>query len=296
MLHAVTARLALSLALAILLPSAPACTRLSSPAASAPAGAFVGNFDSGSASPWVVQAANYGYSDKADVHFGDFALDAAVVGEGRFSGRFSVPAFPGGRTRSQLFTRRPINAGGDDYYSLMFYVPQGGFQPGTSGYWGVQIAELNYEGIAGGQPSFSLVAEADHVTARLCTGNTEKTSAHLCPFNSNADAPGTTLPGRYAVPKGKLVPGWHEFVIHAHWSISRSGVIEVWHRLKGQVEWVRTVRFKGYPTLQTHNGAYPPNTIDVIQAYRGPSTSPVTVWLDGFGRWPTLRAARAALP
>jgi Polysaccharide lyase len=258
---------------------------------------FIGDFESGGKGQWVVQAANAGYRDKPNVRFGEFHVDDTIVGEGSYSGRFTLPAFQGGRTRSQLFTRRSSNEGGDDYYSLMFYVPPGGFHPGTSGYWGVQIAELNWEGLAAGQPTFSLVAQADHVTARLCSGRVGARHGKPCQYDSNADIDTTNVAPRYAVARGRLEPGWHEFVVHAHWATDSTGAIEVWHRRKGQTAWSKNAVFKGYPTLQSSpGGSVPASTIDIIQAYRGPSSRPVTVWLDGFGRWQSLAAAKAALP
>jgi hypothetical protein len=250
--------------------------------------------------PWVPQAANYRYVDSAQVHFGNFYVDSQTRGEGAYGGQFTLPAWSGGRTRSQVITRRPVGVGSDDYYTLMFYVPQGwssGTGTGGTNFWGVSIAELNYQGLGLGSPNVALQAHDDHVTLALATG-ISTTSKPYFQYDSNADSPGyTNQPPLYAIPAPMQTGVWHELVIHCHWATDRSGMIEIWHRLKGQTSWTKTVSFSGYPTLQTNaDGSLPSNTLDVLQAYRGPSTAPTTVWLDGFRRWTGLNNALTSLP
>ena len=257
---------------------------------------FVGDFDSGKTRPWMAQAANYGYQDNDVVHFGDINVDDQVVGQGRFSGRFTLPAWRGGKTRSQLITPRPVNAGGDDYYTLMFYVPHG-WTAGTGSFWGVQIAQVNFESLGPGGPTVALQLHADHVTLVLQSGVTTKRFPYF-QYRSNADSPGTpNVRPLYAIPRGMYTGVWHELVLHCHWAGDDTGVVEVWHRRKGQTKWKQTVSLHGVATLQTESdGSFPQRTLDDIQAYRGPSTAPVTVWLDGFARLTSLEAAQSALP
>jgi hypothetical protein len=272
-----------------------ATTTASVPSTSVGPSLFNGTFDAGTYKPWTPQASNYGYADNSQVHFGTFNL-SQTAGEGAYGGQFTVPGWSGGRTRSQVIANRTVNAGGDDYYSLMFYVPSG-WSPGTSQFWGVSIAELNFQGLGTGGPSIALQAHADHVTVAMQTG-TATTTAPYYAYRSNADSSGTpNMPALYAIPAPMQTGVWHDLVIHVHWATNSQGVVEVWHRLKGQTAWAKTVSLSGYPTLQTNpDGSIPSATLDVLQAYRGPSTAPTTVWLDGFQRWGSLTSAFASLP
>jgi hypothetical protein len=90
---------------------------------------------------------------------------------------------------------------------------------------------------------------------------------------------------------------WHELVVHVHWATDSSGLVAVWHRLKGQRAWKRTAFLTGYPTLAVdENGNYPLRTGDKIGAYRARSFAPTSVWLDGFSRSHSFAAAAANLP
>jgi hypothetical protein len=179
----------------------------------------------------------------------------------------------------------------------MLYLPPGWdtSPSGPSGFWGVEVAQLNYEGIWG--PTLGLQAHPDHVTLAVQTGvcgNRE------CQYASNADNGRRTnsLRPLYAIPRSRMQLGvWHELIIHAHWATDSSGVIDVWHRVKGRKSWKQTVHLTGYPTVQvTSNGSYVARTTDKIGAYRGPSNAPVSVWLDGFSRSRSFAAATAHLP
>jgi hypothetical protein len=258
---------------------------------------FTGDFETGTYRPWNAQCSNTGYSNNGTSDFGPLTIVKGLGGQGAYAGQFQLPANTTIKQRCQVIVSRTVNLGGDDYYSLMFYVPPGGFQPGTSGgAFGPSIAQLNFQNLANG-PTVALWAKADHVTVVLRTGKACTTSSPQIEWRSNADQSGQNLPALYAVPPGQLVPGWHEFVIHTHNAKDSSGRIDVWHRLEGQAAWTQTVGFGGYPMVEwTCAGAIPSSTLDSIQAYRGPSPQPVTVILDGFTRAASFAAAAAELP
>jgi Polysaccharide lyase len=258
---------------------------------------FDGDFDTASYQPWsAAQASNYGHANNPQVHFGPFNVDNQTVGQAPYSGRFQLPAWSGGKTRSQLIHYRSVNVGSDDYYSLMFYVPAG-WTPGTTAFWGVSIAEFNFQNLGPGGPTIALQAHADHVTVAMQTGTTTTTFPNY-QYRSNADVTGgPNLPPLYAIPRPMQLGVWHELVVHAHWASNKTGVLETWHRLKGQTGWTKTASLSGYPTLQSNpNGTVPTSTLDVIQAYRGASMAPVTVWLDGFSQSPSFAAAAGNMP
>jgi hypothetical protein len=90
---------------------------------------------------------------------------------------------------------------------------------------------------------------------------------------------------------------WHELIVHVHWATDSTGVIETWHRLKGQTSWTKTASLTGYPTVMLNpDGTYPTATTDKIGAYRAQSTAPTSVWLDGFTRSQSFQTAASALP
>ena len=260
---------------------------------------FDGGFETGTYKPWgTPQSSNGGNPvNNPGVHFGPFDVVTNPVGQGRYAGEFDLPAWSGGNTRSQLITPRPIGVGTDDYYTLMFYIPQG-WTPGTSSFWGVQITEMDFEGLGGNGGPVSLQLHSNHLTLNLASGVTT-TNAPYSQYRSNADSPGTpNVPAMYAVPPGSLQQGaWNELIVHIHWATHSTGAIEAWHRVLGQSTWTKTVSLSGYPTLQTNaNGSLPASTNDVIQAYRSASTAPVSVWLDGFSRSQSFATAAAHLP
>ena len=218
--------------------------------------------------------------------------------DGAYAARFDLPADSTHLTRCQVITKRPVNAGGDDYYSLMFYLPDGWTTGITPPQFGVLIAQLNLQNLGPGGPTISLVAFPDHVTLVMQTGITT-TGKPAYQYESNADIRSRylNLPKLYAVPPGMQLGVWHELIIHAHWATDSSGKIDAWHRIKGKKAWKKTASLRGYPTLQDYpDGTYPPTTIDMIGAYRVRSAAPTSVWLDGFTRSGSFATAAAHLP
>ena len=104
----------------------------------------------------------------------------------------------------------------------MVYLPNG-WTTGTTGFWGVEIAQYNWEGLWGS--TVDLQAHADHITLTLQSGICANSS---CQYASNADSPGSpTLPALYAIPKGMQLGVWHELIVHVHWATDKTGVVEV---------------------------------------------------------------------
>ena len=187
---------------------------------------FDGSFDAGTYKPWTVpQCANYGHQQTTRT-FGNFYVTGTRVGQGKYAGLFTLPADPNHLTRCELLTRRDVNVGGDDFYSLMVYLPKK-WSPGTNAFWGVEIAQFNWEGMPGAP--VSLEAHADHVTLVLESGVCGKP----CRYRSNADAPKANLPPLYAIRPAMTLGVWHELIVHVHWATDSSGLVAVWHRVKG---------------------------------------------------------------
>jgi Polysaccharide lyase len=273
---------------------------------------FTGDFETGSYTPWPKpQCSNYGYSlgvGGAIANFGPFYADTAgrthnadtvPAGQGAYFGEFSVPADTQHKQRCQLAYQRSVNNGGDDYYSLMVYVPAG-WSPGNVA-WGPVVAQLNYQAWSGGK-ALALTVRPDHVTITMQVGKVNATPP-LYTLSSDADNPSTcrgSIPcSIYAIPPGHLKQGaWNEIILHDHWTTTPSGVVEAWYRQKGAVNWTQSVHLTGVPTLQydaTHSGVSE-TTLETLGNYRAPSSVPETVYLDGFTRAASFAAAAAELP
>jgi hypothetical protein len=90
-------------------------------------------------------------------------------------------------------------------------------------------------------------------------------------------------------------------IIHVRWATDTTGLVEAWHRPAGTGPWTKTVTISGYPTLQWTSSRGPTaitdsRTNDKIGAYRGHSTTPLTIWHDGFARTTSFATAAASLP
>ncbi len=254
---------------------------------------FSGGFATAKFKPWgTPQCANYGQLNTAKNTFGNFFFDTSNVGAGYAAGRFDLPADPLKLTRCELLTIRTLDIGSDDYYSDMVYLPKG-WTTGTNGFWGVEVAQLNWEGLWGS--TIDLQAHPDHITLTMQSGVCANSQ---CQWDSNADSPGhPNLPPLYAIPRPMQLGVWHELVIHVHWATDATGVVEVWHRLRGQTAWTKTASLSGYPTVQVRaDGSHPAYCADKIGAYRAQSTAPTSVWLDGFSRSQSFAGAAAYVP
>jgi hypothetical protein len=259
---------------------------------------FTGDFETGNVSQWTwgAQCAN---TSSAPMLFtrGTITVQSEVVAQGKYAARIDLPAAPGDKTACETLSKRTIGVGTDDYYGLMVRFPSDWREPAPGG-GGVAIAQLNYQAIWGSP--VMLIAHADHIALVLQSGlcNPGGTSNPGCTYSSG---PGGNVKPMLAVPAPMALAAWHELVVHVRWTTDRSGIIEVWHRLKGSGAWNKTVALSGYPTLQWTPDAGPQAiadsiTSDKIGAYRASADFPLTVWHDGFVRTTSFAAAASALP
>jgi len=194
-------------------------------------------------------------------------------------------------------SKRLVDVGTDDYYGLMVRFPSEWREPSPAT-WGLAIAQFNYQNIWGSP--VMLAAHADDIELVLKSGlcTSVSTSKPGCTYASGR---GGNLARMAAVPVSLALEVWHELIVHVRWTTDSSGIIEVWHRLKGGGTWNKTVSLSGYPTLQWTAEEGPEaiansTTFDSIGAYRGHADFPLTVWHDGFVRTTSFAAAASALP
>ena len=293
-------RVAPALALAAL-----AFTPMSATAQSPGAGVvFTGDFETDNIlAQWNAQCLNTGFPSTATSKRGTVNLTARVVGQGKRAARFNLPGADVNNA-CELNHQRPIGLGTDDFYGLMFLFPKSWREPSPAG-WGLSLAQFSYQGIHGAP--VALLAHAHNIQLVIQTGLCQpitQENSNGCVYSSGA---GGNVRPMIAVPAPLRLGVWHELIVRVHHVIDSSGVVEVWHRLKGQVRWQKRVSFRGHPTVQwtpellqlTPDGVLTlsfSGTVDKIGAYRGPADFPVSVWQDGFVRATSFAAAAAALP
>jgi Polysaccharide lyase len=268
-----------------------------------PAGAgaivFKGDFETGDYSQWTwnAQCANTGVPSSALSIRGTITVQSEAAAQGRYGARFDLPAAPNDKTACETLSKRSIGLGTHDYYGMMVRFPPDWREPSSVG-WGLSIAQLNFQNIWGAP--VMLVAHANHIALVLQSGRCRSAfmSRPGCTYSSG---PGGNVRRLVAVRAPMALDAWHQLIVHVRWATNSSGVLEVWHRLKGGQRWNKTVSFRGRPTVQwTANkgrqrvvGSV---TADKIGAYRGRADFPLTVWHDGFVRGRSFAATASALP
>jgi hypothetical protein len=226
---------------------------------------------------------------------GTLRVQQRIVAEGRFAARFNLPPDTTKPTACEIIHNRTLDLGRDDYYALAVFFPRRWKEPGEgrSSFWGMVIAQLNYELITG--PPVGLFAHRRYVNLTVQSGYFDgyRTRWH----SGNGIARGN-LPRMYAIPPPLKLGSWHQLIVHVRWSAGNDGAVDVWHRLAGKRRWRQTVRFVGKPTVQwsaSKPAANEMRTWDKLGGYRGTSSSPASVWHDAFCRATTLNAAKSCL-
>jgi hypothetical protein len=153
------------------------------------------------------------------------------------------------------------------------------------GGWGLTFAQLGfqYPPVWGGP--LSLTAHKDSVEVVVQGGS--------CAYGTGC----TRSIHQNIVPAGSLATGvWHQFIVHSHWAADASGITEVWWKTSNSATWTKTASLSGGPTVEWAPGTSPtaPN-LDKIGAYRGASSVPLSIWLDGFCRATSFDAAASCL-
>lgn len=254
--------------------------------------AFTGNFETGDIKPWQstfwggAQCTNYG------VHVnGNLYIETDSVAKGLFSARFDLPA-ANSYNSCELLRGRTI-AMDDEWYSMEIRFPSDWAEPSSTG-WGLEMAQLNFQSIWG--TPVGVVAHSNYVDLILNAGlcYPPKSGNPSCQYSSGI---GGNLPEQHIIPTSAFSPGtWHQLLIHVKWTNGNDGIIEGFHRLRGETTWTRTASLSGYPTLQ-RTSSYTPvasdRTVDKIGAYRGRASFPLSVWQDNFCQATTMAAAES---
>ena len=247
---------------------------------------FKGDFEGGNISPWQstplggAQCLNYGVPSDSNETRGNLFVVTDTVAGGNYAGRFDLPA-ASKNNACELLRGRTV-AMDDEWYSMDVRFPGDWQEPSPAG-WGMSLAQFNFENIWG--TPLSVSAHANYVgltlNAGLCTPVTS--SKPSCQYSSGI---GGNVASQSIIPSSDFSTGiWHQLLIHVKWTNGGDGIVEGFHRLRGQTAWTQTVKFIGYPTLQ-RTATFTPTasdvTVDKIGAYRGAASFPLSVWQDNF--------------
>jgi hypothetical protein len=197
------------------------------------------------------------------------------VAQGRYGARIDLPAAPQ-PTACEAVRKRTLDLS-EEWYALEFRLPLDWQEPSRAS-WGAVIAQLNYQNIWG--PPVGIYVHADRVRLGLQSG--------LCRPVGTPHPPGpgcaTSLTWN-VIPTAPQLGVWHQVLLHVRWATNDSGLLQLFHRRRGEPTWKRRLNFSGKPTVQWTSTVSPDpgnTTIDKIGAYRGHSTRPLSVWHDNF--------------
>jgi hypothetical protein len=244
---------------------------------------FSGNFHTGDTSQWTwgAQCPNVnGYiPPPGSGNIGELHIVTDVVAQGKYSGRFDLPAYESNNS-CEVLRKRSLGLGTDDWYAQEVYFPSNWREP--SG-WGLLLGQYDFQGITG--PPVGPYAHGDYVDLGIEAGLCPPPE-HVCQHNV---AP-------LIVPRGTHLGGtWQQFIVHVYHATDSSGLVQGWWRPRGGT-WTQTVNESG-PTVQWEHS--PPTsdstTADKIGAYRGGAPFPISIWQDGFCVATSFAAAESCL-
>jgi Polysaccharide lyase len=203
-----------------------------------------------------------------------------------------LPPDPTKATACEILHSRTLDLGRDDYYALAVFFPHTWKEP-ASVFWGMAIAQFNYEGITG--PPVGLFAHGQYVNLTIQSGYFDGYATRW--HSGNGIARGN-VPRMYAIPPRLELGSWHQLIVHVRWSAGNDGEVDVWHRLRSKRRWKQTVRLRGKPTVQwsaSRAARTDLRTTDKFGGYRGESSFPASVWHDAYCRVTSLKAAKSCL-
>jgi hypothetical protein len=181
--------------------------------------------------------------------------------------------------------KHSLNVGCPNYYSVNSCIVSVSARP-DSMFTLINSGACPASGVAPGCPWYSATPDGGNYS--ICRGFT-----------------GSQCGPHYIVPPGQLTLNvWHEIIMHVYYTLDNTGIVEFWHRVKGQASWTKTVSVSGgFPTLQTGPTAFGTTvtasningwtSTDRFGLYRWPEADPATMWADDWCRGPSFDAAAA---
>ena len=258
--------------------------------------------------PWHGKQDRTTQQQTAHSAFGTIKAVRGLLGGTRYGFQIDLPAtraavgFDGFSRAQVIDVNRSLVMGADEFYTLEF-LPDHGWKCGTGLFTGCELWE-SWQHYA--PPALAIQAHDTYVGFVSKTGPpvTNYALDHKGKYVSAVGAPKsgvgvTRLPDCYMVPPSDYAQGVvHQYIVRRRvtMTVGVTGVLEGWYRFKGAKTFKPAFSLTGYPTVQydPHGGVG--SCFDVVQAYRGPSTAPVTVKVGGYSRSDSFAEAAAFLP
>jgi Polysaccharide lyase len=245
---------------------------------------FTGDFETGNELQWDwgAQCQNIGTQyTLGDPNRGVLSFVTSSVAQGNYAARVDLPA-ASANNGCEVLHRHVTKANSDDWYGMELMLP-GNWQSPSS--WGMLVAQFNqYGGQLDWGPPVGIVAFGSSVNLVTQSGSCNTAANGGCQYSSGLDG---TIPMTQIVPASAFqTQRWIQMIVHIRWATDSTGVVEGWSRYRGDSTWSKTVTQTGRPTLQW-NASTLPNPdgavgADKIGAYRGASSTPLSVWLDNY--------------
>jgi hypothetical protein len=266
---------------------------------------------------WTHQAGDQFSSNPFNgIFYGTIAPSNNTGDTGSWSGNFSLPANTTNMQGAMMLHSRTVKNGQDEWFGMAYYFPTGWPQslarPSAPQQTSLNVACPNYYSV--NSCMVSVAAKPDSMFTLINSGACPASGVGSgCPwYSASPDGgdysvcrgfTGSQCGPHYIIPPGQLILNvWHEIIMHVYYTTGNNGVVEFWHRIKGQTAWQKTVSVSGgFPTLQTGPTSFGTTvtasnldgwrSTDQFGMYRWPSASPATLKVDSWCRATTFNAA-----
>ena len=235
---------------------------------------FTGDFETGDASQWYSVSWNQKRPMKEQMQ-----IVTSPVRQGKYAARLTVhdgdQFLNTSGERVQFDRPGPSEQEGDKYwYAWSTLFPEGWQAPED---WQVIFdwhASADYSRIC--QPLQLEINNNNTVAAKMLAGDV---TGYRC-FSGS----GTAVSQSETIIDRITTGIWNDFVIHVRWTTSENGLIEIWHKLETDSNFIKVISWEGIPTLQYKGDPSDPDVPYLLLAnYRDASNSHTSVlYHDGF--------------
>jgi hypothetical protein len=248
------------------------------------------------------------------IMYGTISIGSNADSGGKAANLF-LPSFTGGHQGVEMLHSRTVKNGSDEWFAIALYFPSSYAASMTNANGTTLVSGPtcpNYYSVNGCMENLGVSNNSIYVLVNSGACPASGVSPG-CPYYSGSpNFPGvcrgfTSCTPRYVVPPGNLTANvWHEVILHIYYTLDNTGVVQAWHRLKGQAGWTKAVDMAGgFPTLQTGPTSFGqtvtasningwPST-DQFGGYRPPASTTSTWSVDNWCRASSFNAAASCL-
>jgi hypothetical protein len=211
--------------------------------------------------------------------YGDISVSTAGADSGSRSGRFYLPANTSYRQALGMLHSRTVQTNVDEWFATAVMFPTGWKTAMSNANGSTNITGLfcpNYYSVNGCTDNVGASNSGIFVlfNAGACPANGSSTG---CPYYmgnplwpSVCRGYSSSLCGMHWIVNPIRENVWYEIIFHVYYTLNNNGVVQAWHREKGQSTWSLDVDVREGPTLQT-----------------GPTSFGTTVTSSNINGWPS---------